>query len=597
MRLQDGVTTKLNNIEPALQRSLASFEKSIISAVKNQDDIFSAVKTLEDELHVGNATQILMRLPVADGASHNSYRTQHDPLCLEGTREDLLKLINSWVEDSSAPGIFWLRGWAGSGKTTVARTIASTVHHVVLSFFFSKSGVETSRTQNFVTTLAVQLANQSNILKKLIAQAAASDILISGKSLLDQWTCLVLKPLSELQRSYGHLSVILVVDSLDECDNEKDVAMILSLFSQTNVPEDFSIFVTSRPEFHIRASFQNISPDKHQAFVLHDINPMTVGEDLTKYVTHHFEIIRQDFSFMPNWPGLDKLRVLVTRSCGLFIWAETACRFVRGGKRNFAESRLTAILERNTQTKGPEGALNEAYLMILQNAAQNGLDEEETDRMYTTLRNVFGCLFLLGESISLQNFLTILAAPPLQMDQDFIFFSLEDVHSIIDIPKDRHLPIRIHHTSLRDFMLDKKRCSDENLVVIEDTIHKSLYQACLSILVNAFGDHEFILRRVKEGKCDAKGTMWPRDGFNYACRFWVHHLVGANIDDLFRDTALALNILSFISNNVLEWTEILGNISSVDTSFDALDKLTHLLCTKEVGSAVPLLILSVLTGE
>ena len=46
------------------------------------------------------------------------------PKCLDGTRVDLLQQIRSWAESSDGPNIFLLTGDSGTGKSTVARTIA-----------------------------------------------------------------------------------------------------------------------------------------------------------------------------------------------------------------------------------------------------------------------------------------------------------------------------------------------------------------------------------------------------------------------------------------------------------------------------------------
>ena len=44
--------------------------------------------------------------------------------CLDGTRVDLLQQIREWASSSDSPNIFLLTGIAGTGKSTIARTIA-----------------------------------------------------------------------------------------------------------------------------------------------------------------------------------------------------------------------------------------------------------------------------------------------------------------------------------------------------------------------------------------------------------------------------------------------------------------------------------------
>ena len=95
--------------------------------------------------------------------------------CTEGTREEILKDIIAWANAISAdsPPVFWLTGQAGSGKTTIAYTIAQYFHKLekkehtgrrtVLAgtFFCSRQFEETRRQIRIIPTLAYQLARKS----------------------------------------------------------------------------------------------------------------------------------------------------------------------------------------------------------------------------------------------------------------------------------------------------------------------------------------------------------------------------------------------------------------------------------------------------
>ena len=56
--------------------------------------------------------------------SHGKVRER----CMPGTREDVLTLIKSWLDDLNGPNIFWLSGSPGSGKTTIASTVVADFH-------------------------------------------------------------------------------------------------------------------------------------------------------------------------------------------------------------------------------------------------------------------------------------------------------------------------------------------------------------------------------------------------------------------------------------------------------------------------------------
>jgi ABC-type multidrug transport system ATPase subunit len=78
--------------------------------------------------------------------------------CTKETREEILKDIIAWADSADSPPIFWLTGEAGSGKTTIAYTIAqyfdrlekeehTSGRHSVLggNFFCSRQFEETRR--------------------------------------------------------------------------------------------------------------------------------------------------------------------------------------------------------------------------------------------------------------------------------------------------------------------------------------------------------------------------------------------------------------------------------------------------------------------
>jgi hypothetical protein len=119
---------------------------------------------------------LLKLLDPVKSAFHNAAGST--PGCLEGTRKVLLEQIWDWFEDESpeCPPVFWLCGLAGTGKSTIARTVASKYYRedrLGASFFFSSENVNRHRISGIVPTLAYQLA-----LWRLRAGSAAS---ISGQ--------------------------------------------------------------------------------------------------------------------------------------------------------------------------------------------------------------------------------------------------------------------------------------------------------------------------------------------------------------------------------------------------------------------------------
>lgn len=98
--------------------------------------------------------------------------------CTPGTRMDILKDLQDWVEDASpANNICWLTGHAGSGKTAILYTIAKRADELTettasidnprlgATFFCSRQFSETREPDRIIPTIVSQLAEICQPLK------------------------------------------------------------------------------------------------------------------------------------------------------------------------------------------------------------------------------------------------------------------------------------------------------------------------------------------------------------------------------------------------------------------------------------------------
>ena len=253
------------------------------------------------------------------------------------------------------------------------------------------------------------------------------------------------------------LSYILVVDALDECENEDEIRVILQLLTEARTLKRVRvrIFMMSRPEIPIRRGFYQIPDAEHQDFILHNVPPTIVNHDISLFLEYNLGAIRQEWSIGADWPGEVVLRQLVLYACGLFIWAATACRFIREGKR-FARKRLDTILKGSSSAiTAPEKHLNEIYLAVLKHSISLEYSNEEKEEVYDMLKHTLGSIVVLLSPLSTSSLSRLLHLPREDVDRTF-----EDLYTILDVPEDPTRLLRLHHPSFRDFLLNKDRCRE-----------------------------------------------------------------------------------------------------------------------------------------
>ncbi|OBT42047.1 hypothetical protein VE00_07428 [Pseudogymnoascus sp. WSF 3629] len=522
---------------------------------------------LGDIYHIGREDPLSV-LPFAAHALFNSYDRQHEPACLPGTRVDLLQEIYEWADGQDRQNercIFWLNGLAGTGKSTISRTVARRYNEqkrLGASFFFSKGGGDVGNASKFLTSLAVQLALNVPPLRQYICEAATKRSDIASLSLSEQWRQLVLNPLSNLQSGSCN-SYILVVDALDECDNENDVRIILQLLAEARSLETvrLRVFLTSRPEIPIRYSMHDIPQAEHQDFVLHNVPSPIVDNDISLFLEYNLGIIRQECTLGADWPGKVVLRRLVLHACGLFIWAATACRFIREGRR-FARKRLDTILKGSSSAiTAPEKHLNEIYLAVLKNSISSEYSDEEKDEICDMLKHTLGSTVVLFSPLSAFSLSRLLHLPKEDIDQTF-----EDLHAILDIPDDPTHPLRLHHPSFRDFLLDKDRCGD--FWVDEKEVHQILAAGCIQLMSHT------LKKDICEMHAPGSQASQVESGWidkclppevQYACLYWVQHLqrTGSKVCD--GDDAH-----QFLQAHLLHWLEALGWMGKISEGIQAI---------------------------
>ncbi|KAF8542356.1 putative WD-repeat protein [Trichophaea hybrida] len=516
--------------------------------------------------------QHLSKLPCADGAAFNSRLWEHKAGCLNGTRVDLLHQIMTWSESASGAGIYWLNGMAGTGKSTIARTVARDCHdkkRLGASFFFSRGQGDLGHATKFFTSLATQLANTLSVLKPYICRAIAENPDISERGLAEQWKHLIFLPLSNVKDvSLQSRQYILMIDALDECEGEKDIGLILQLLAEAKTLNtvQLKVFVTSRPETPIRHGFNTI-PEAHQDFILHHIPQHIIQSDISIFLRHELEDIRRANFFSEEWPGESIIELLCQRARGLFIYASTACRFI-GDPDWHPDESLVIILKDDYVGQTATGELDDMYTKILMHAITSGARDQQ--KLSSQFRQVVGAIVTMLDTLPA----TILDRL-LLLREGTVHARLRCLHSILDIPKSQGSPIRLLHPSFRDFLLDEQRCKDPQFYIDQGKAHTHLFVSCLNLMS----------KHLKRDMCNLQlpGTLTSKVGdgevenvipldVQYACRHWVYHVQQSNIQ-LHENNQVHI----FLQKHFLHWLEALSLIGKLNEGVLALKTLESIL--------------------
>jgi hypothetical protein len=428
-----------------------------------------------------------------------------------------------------------------------------------------------------MTSIAVQLAHSVPAARQHICDAIAERSDIISQSLRDQWQHLVHRPLSKLHESGPY---VVVVDALDECDSDSNVRLIVQLLAEARslTGVRLRVLLTSRPEEPIRHGFRQMADAEHKDVVLHNISPSIVDHDIGLYLEDKLQSIGRERCLRAGWPGAETIMQLVQSASGLFIWAATACRFIREGKR-FAAKRLETILCNDGNTvAAPEKHLNQIYITVLNNSLSADFTDEEREEHCRMLRYIVGSVVVLFSPLSAWCLSALL-----QVADEDISQTLEDLHAILNIPKDITQPLRLHHPSFRDFLLDKKRCGDDSFWVDERSTHGELASRCLELMSTPNGLRQDMCNLSNPGTLRSEikektvtSNLSPQ--LQYACRYWVEHLKRSQ-----RSIADEDAVHIFLRTYLLHWLEAMSLVGETSQCTRLLVKLQALVAVRSLA--------------
>jgi hypothetical protein len=462
-----------------------------------------------------------------------------------------------------------LNGLAGTGKTTVAQTVAERLFAdgtLGASFFCSRDFEDRSNLQLIFPTLAVQLARNYTEFRSAFVPLARSDPGIGHEPLFNQMSKLIAGPLQK-----SGTSTVIVIDALDECKDEESASAILSLLGRlvADVPK-VKFFLTGRPEPRIRTGFSlPLLKDATDVFVLHDVEPQSIYNDIKLFFKHSFSEIAQLAEHRANldgWPTDEEVGHLCERAAGFFVYAVATVKFV-GKQDTNPKSQLRLLLqspgssEREARVNFKTGTtLDLLYTSILQEAFS---DPDNDPRV----RSVLGAMLLAANPLSPSTIATLL-----DLDVHDVFPLLSSAESLLTL-HGIDLPVKAFHKSFPDFIINTKRCTNQRFYIYPPRHHSKLLIRCLDLMSRTLEKNMCGLpdgaanSDVKDLEDRTKQYIDP--ALQYACRSWHTHLLGGDTTSVNAPEA-ASALHGFLETKFLNWLEALSVLGAVRIAVDAL---------------------------
>ena len=474
--------------------------------------------------------------------------------------------IELWIRDFHKPPVYWLNGLQGTGKSTIAQTIAERTFadgQLGASFFCSQFFEDRRNLRFIFPTIATQLARRYTEFRSILVPLVQSDPEIAHESLYIQMDKLIIQPLVK-----SGISTVIVIDALDECEDDEPASTILSVLGQFvyKIPR-VKFFVTGRPEPRILNGF-DLPPlaNKTDVFVLHGVEQDQVKSDIRLFYERRCSEIK-DRHGLDDWPTEEQLDLLCEHAAGLFLYATATARFVDQGNKNPKEQldRLIQIWE-----SGPEGKtksrantrLDSLYMSVLREAFGDNDPKDDPK-----IRSVLGAMTLAAYHLSPSTIAALLG-----FDLGDVRHLLSSVHPLLNFLGDVDRPVQPFHSSFPTFIVDPHRCTDPRFYLCPPDQHTGLLVSCLELMNQGLARNICMLpdgvTNSEVEDLEQRVEKYINPALEYACRSWYKHLINGT-------SAQVLEIVpvlrQFLEGKFLFWLEVLSVLGATREAVGALE--------------------------
>jgi NACHT domain len=480
-----------------------------------------------------------------------------DHSCMEGTRRAVLDDIFKWAttpRDGNTPpsssNIFWLCGMPGIGKTSVANSLCDRLcgsGNLGGSFFCKHDNPDLREPKRVLPTLIAKLVQMWGPFRKLVTQVLVNKPQINPESTRGE---LLLEPL-RLLKIHPPRPFVLVIDALDECGQPSSREPLLRcLIEACSLVHWLKIVVTSRPERDIE-SFFKARHTSCRDLATEDLN----GEDIHRFTETRMAAVARHRNRAADWPGPERVRKIVERSGGLFMFVDTLSRLVDAPE---PETILAQVLSGRSQ--GANNPLHDLYSMAITSRIS-----KPTQAFYSILRAIIAvsvnrplCDKTLAELIDLEP----------QVVREWV----DELSSLLYRDDSEKGGIRVRHLSILEF-LSGPNCPTEFQVDLK-LANSELAACCLrnmgrQLEFNICELETSYLRNSEIQDLDDRVERKIPVTLQYSCMHWCGHL--CYDDDPVSEHITRLLDDFFAESQLLYWLEVLSLMGKVRLLILALD--------------------------
>ncbi|KAF5382361.1 hypothetical protein D9757_009823 [Collybiopsis confluens] len=424
-------------------------QSAAIHALQAKGAINKAINAHDIVTQLGNSANWTrsesqkFQFKLADSASYNAELgpTTVRESCTPGTRDNILDQLKDWISDNTSSPIFWIRGMAGTGKSTIAKTICEYYSHKVgncqlgASFFCSRQDPKLRNQRNIFPTLAYQLSKKSDVFWSALAGVDEETVHDLPKHATD----ILLEPWKTQKESYEDISSwLIVIDALDELEGSGGFNVIKQLLK--GITPDISglkILITSRPDQDIASICgQELSNDA--ICRLEDVK----ADEMSKAIATHLKY---------QLPFLDEM--YYTK-----LWRDvqdsTLVRQVSDGHGSKVKMTDNAKIKKMKQLLGG-GALSNTFGInaLYHDIVEDVLGSSEGE-YYKKYQQILGIIVCMRNPIPVMHLAGLLKEnEDLEVDGEDIESIVIALHAIVFIGTDNC--IYIYHKSFYDFFGNK----------------------------------------------------------------------------------------------------------------------------------------------